>query len=106
MTAPAETILDEAKGLIYGERQDDYGDAFWSFNNIGKGWAVILGVENVPPEAVCLMMDWLKTCRLINQPGHHDSIVDKAGYAGCYEKVQAGRKARETMVVPVNDGNA
>lgn len=97
-------VLQTAEALIYGQRADEYGDAFDSFSNIAAGWSVILGVQ-VPPEAVALCMDWLKTCRLINTPAHRDSIVDKAGYAGCYEKIQQGR-ARRDVQIPNNDGNA
>jgi hypothetical protein len=32
------------------------------------------------PAHVALMMDWLKTCRLLSTLGHEDSWVDKAGY--------------------------
>lgn len=108
-----DNVLQTAEYLIYGPRADEYGDAFESFTNISKGWSVILGVE-VPPEAVALCMDWLKTCRLINTPKHRDTIVDKAGYAGCYEKILAGRARRkeaerrlaEMLTPPENDGNA
>jgi len=27
------------------------------------------------------MMDWVKTCRLLETPGHHDSWIDKCGYS-------------------------
>lgn len=94
MAAPGKTILDEAKGLIFGDREEQYGDALVSFGNIADGWSVIMGTE-VTPEKVCLAMAWLKTCRLLNQPDHHDSIVDSAGYAGCYEKVLVAREKRE-----------
>lgn len=90
-------VLQTAEHLIYGPRADEYGDAFVSFGNIAKGWSVILGVE-VPPEAVALCMDWLKTCRLLNTPAHRDSIVDKAGYAGCYEKIIMGRAKHDAEV--------
>lgn len=95
-----DTILDTAKGLIYGDRQDQYGDALESFGNIADGWTIILrrnfvSGDPVSAEQVTLMMDWLKTCRLLNQTGHYDSIVDKAGYAGCYEKIQVARTKQD-----------
>jgi hypothetical protein len=34
------------------------------------------------PAHVALMMDWVKTSRLIETIGHEDSWVDKAGYTG------------------------
>lgn len=96
MSGTTETILDEAKGLIYGDRQDQYGDALTSFGNIADGWSVIAGTE-ITAEQVCMMMGWLKMMRLLNQPTHHDSVVDLAGYAGCYEKVLKAREARVTV---------
>jgi len=80
------TILQQAQSLIYGDRQTDYGDAYKSFSKIAAMWSIILDTP-VTPEKVCLCMDALKTVRLLHQPEHRDSIIDKAGYAGCYEKV-------------------
>lgn len=90
--APESTILDVAKSLIYGDRQEQYGGALESFTKIADGWTIILRHrlregESVTAEESTLMMDWLKTCRLLNEPRHMDSIIDKAGYSGCYEKV-------------------
>jgi hypothetical protein len=93
MIPSPKTILEEAQALIYGARQTDYGDAFTFFSRVAAMWSVILDTP-VTPEQVCLCMDALKTVRLLNQPTHRDSIIDKAGYAGCYEKVLAGRKLR------------
>lgn len=84
------TVLGKASMLIYGARERDYGKASENFANVAKMWSVILGGKEVTPLQVCLCMDALKTCRLINQPLHEDSLVDKAGYVGCYEKVLRG----------------
>lgn len=104
-TAPHErkdgdTILDTAKGLIYGDRQQQYGGALESFTNIGDGWAIILRSklregETVTAEETSLMLDWFKTCRLLNTPGHMDSLIDKAGYTGCYEKILVDRSNQD-----------
>lgn len=74
-----DDILATAANITRGARQDDYGD--WSQNakDIAGGWSIILQSE-VPPRKVALMLDWLKTVRLIG--GHHeDSWIDKAGYS-------------------------
>lgn len=104
-TAPHErkdgdTILDTAKGLIYGDRQEQYGSALQSFTNIADGWAIILRSklregEVITAEEAALMLDWFKTTRLLNTPGHMDSLVDKAGYTGCYEKVLIERSMQD-----------
>jgi len=74
----AEVLLKAAE-LVSGDRDRDYGS--WEQNSeaIAKGWSVIIG-HDVEPRHVALMMDWVKTVRLI--PGNHkDSWVDKAGYS-------------------------
>ena len=74
-------ILDQAKVLITGNREDDYGDAAENFGNIAKMWSVIFGID-VQPYQVAFAMDSVKTCRLIKTPDHVDSWVDMAGYVG------------------------
>lgn len=85
------TILDEAKALVYGDREANYGHPRKDFSRVGRGWAIILDDwvpgTPIPPETVALMMGWLKMSRLIGNPTHHDSNVDWAGYAGTYERV-------------------
>ena len=56
-----DEVLDTAKELINGARAKDYGD--------------------VTPQHVALMMDWVKTARLLNDLSHDDSWVDKCGYS-------------------------
>lgn len=78
-----EAILDTAKELISGQRATDYGDAFTNFDRIAKGWNIIVENSNGPLTAqhVALMMDWVKTCRLLETPSHADSWIDKCGYS-------------------------
>lgn len=66
---------------ILNERQDDYGDAITNFAKIGALWAVILDLdEPIEPHVVALMMDQLKTVRILANPEHADSWFDKLGY--------------------------
>ena len=84
-----DEVLDKAKSLISGDRQEDYGDATQSFRAIADGWNVIVSraikqngtFAPLTPAHVALMMDWLKTTRLLNDTSHQDSWVDKAGYS-------------------------
>lgn len=85
---PAQSILEEAQALIYGERQADYGSVTTNFTNIAKGWEVILGGK-VTPEQVALCLAWVKIARQTNKP-KHDSLVDIAGYIGCIDKLSKG----------------
>ena len=82
-----EQALKEALELINGERAETYGDADEMFYDIAVGWQVIANSCNDPDFGVgfdaahvALMMDWLKTCRILKNWGHKDSWIDKLGY--------------------------
>ena len=82
-----DEILDTAKELINGPRAKDYGDASDNFDRIADGWNII--AQNavrthgyITRKHVALMLDWLKTARLLETIDHDDSWVDKAGYTG------------------------
>lgn len=85
-----ETVLDEAKKLVYGARQNAYGHPFDDFSKTATLWSPILGVQ-VTPEQVALCMIQVKISRLLNTPEHHDSQVDIAGYVATYELVRQRR---------------
>jgi len=74
-----ETILDEAKEAVYGDREDDYGHPSDHFGLTASYWSTLLGVEveawQVP---VMFMLD--KVSRLA-QTRKRDTIIDIAGYA-------------------------
>jgi hypothetical protein len=71
-------ILETAKHLVNGDRQNDYGDATESFQCIAEMWTAYLGAD-VSGRDVCNMMALLKIARLRNGP-QDDSAVDGAGY--------------------------
>lgn len=82
-----DEVLDTAKELINGQRAKDYGDAYNNHSRIADGWNIIMAGAlkshgYLTPAHVTLMMDWVKTSRLIETIGHEDSWVDKAGYTG------------------------
>ena len=81
-----DDVLDTAKNLVNGDRARDYGDALAMHQRIADGWNII--VDNalrthgrVTASHVALMMDWLKTSRLLVTLDHADSWVDKAAYS-------------------------
>ncbi len=77
-----DTILSEAEKLIQSDRNDVYGP--WAVNarRMARGWSIILELEReITNEEVALMMDWVKTARLIQTPEHIDSWRDKCGYS-------------------------
>ena len=80
-----DQILEAASVIINGDRAKDYGDAKVMHERIAAGWDVIVKAAlrshgEVTASHVALMMDWLKTSRLLHTMDHADSWVDKAGY--------------------------
>lgn len=73
------SILNEAAGLVHGNRQEDYGDPLQSLERVAMMWSAILGVT-VKPEQVPLCMIALKISRECHRP-KRDNRVDIAGYA-------------------------
>ena len=78
-----DQIIENAKTLISGQRAADYGDAKDNFDRIAAGWNIIVENANGPITAkhVALMMDWVKTARLLETIDHNDSWIDKVGYS-------------------------
>ena len=88
-----KSILDEAKDIIYGDREKTYGAPDKNLKAIAGYWANHLhtrfGVyHDVTPEDVCIMMVLLKAARLGNDITHRDSQVDAVGYLALMERIQ------------------
>ena len=90
-----ETILDEAKRIVYGERGENYGHPFEDFSRTAQIWSAILGIK-VEPEQVALCMVGLKISRECNRP-KRDNVVDGAGYFENLDMVKKERARREFM---------
>lgn len=84
-------VLDEAKTVINGQRQDAYGNPEDSFGEIAKMWTAFLsgrGGGNIClyPHDVAMMMALMKIVRIKNgyragsKPASRDSYVDLCGY--------------------------
>lgn len=81
-----DQAIDKAKELVNGDRAKDYGDAYNNHSRIAEGWNIIMRAAlrdrgYLTERHVCLMMDWVKTARLLNCLDHEDSWVDKIGYS-------------------------
>lgn len=95
-----DNILDEAKRIIYGDREEAYGSPRFNLDSIARFWTTYLlrrfpEVENsfsdaleLRAEDVAQMMILLKTARLIHNPTHKDSLTDQAGYAALQDRIQ------------------
>lgn len=101
---PEETILEEAMRIIYGDREQAYGNPRFNLDSIAQFWSVYLKRKfpehqnpfindmDITAEDVAQLMILLKTARLIHNPMHRDSLVDQAGYAALQNRIQ-GMKA-------------
>lgn len=77
-------VLDEAKKIINGERNGQYGDPEDSLEAIALSWTSYLqGYANVTltGKDAALMMVLLKICREQHSE-KRDNLVDAAGYLG------------------------
>ncbi|SME89325.1 DUF6378 domain-containing protein [Desulfovibrio gilichinskyi] len=82
------SILDKAKVIINGERQDQYGNPEDSFKTIAAFWTPYLRSRGLlkedrelTPKDVAMLMVLLKIGRE-SQQEKLDNLVDLAGYAG------------------------
>lgn len=90
-----ESILDEAKRIVHGDRGENYGHPFEDFSRTAQIWSAILGID-VDPEQVALCMVGVKISREVNRP-KRDNIVDGAGYFETLDMVKRERERRESM---------
>lgn len=92
------SALSTAEQLIAGDRKQDYGTPLQNFTQIAMLWQSLLALKLQPgaritPEDVALCMLQVKVARLAKSPDHADSIVDTAGYIGCYDALQQERNS-------------
>jgi len=86
-----QSICEIADSLVSSDRQADYGHPFDNFSDIGRVWGMQLGLPDIPPETVGLMMVGVKLSREKFQP-KRDNLVDGAGYFKCVDMVKQKRK--------------
>lgn len=81
------SILDDAKAIIYGDREKTYGEPSKNLTKIAELWTAYSGVK-FNANDVCMMMILLKVARLTNDSTHRDSLTDLCGYAALMERIQ------------------
>jgi hypothetical protein len=79
------SIVEDAKYIVHGERQQDYGNMADSFTRIAGLWSAYLGI-NIDSFDVGKMMILLKVSRAKND-NHRDSYVDIVGYVECIDQL-------------------
>lgn len=75
-------ILDTAKEIVTGHREQDYGTPERNFTVIARLWSAYLGWR-ITAEEVAVMMCLFKIGRLQAGRGTPDTFIDLAGYAAC-----------------------
>lgn len=91
-------ILDAAKNIVNGERDQQYGSPEDSFAVIAELWQSYIrsgcikvgAVVRILPEDVAAMMALLKIARISTGQSKADNWVDLAGYAACGGEIQTG----------------
>ena len=73
-------VLDEAKKIIGGERQDSYGSPKDNFQRIAKLWSIYIGKELTDID-VANMMILMKVARHKSGKFKLDNFIDICGYA-------------------------
>lgn len=90
-TAPRTSALNEARNLITGDRNNQYGPPTQDFqrtaallNALGyRRVDAVADVQEIKPSDVAIIIAQVKVSRLMHSRGKRDSWVDLAGYAGC-----------------------
>lgn len=89
--APPDLILTAARDAVYGEREESYGHPSINLERTAQmltgtlralGWT---GPDLTPGHVALLMID-VKRARLVETPGHLDTIADIAGWAEAYAR--------------------
>lgn len=84
--SPRGDVLDEARALITGDRNNSYGPPTQDFDRtaaMATAWGFSAQGGPLKGHHVAVFMVLLKMSRLAWTPGKRDSWVDTAGYAGC-----------------------
>ena len=79
-------VLEAAKGMVSGQRQEDYGSPERNFEVISDLWSVYLKhmrFKGITSRDVAAMMILLKVGRRCGGKPNIDNWIDAAGYAAC-----------------------
>jgi hypothetical protein len=91
-----EHILMQAKRIVEGSRDEDYGTPERNFGRIANLWTNYTGRVFTETD-VAVMMILLKVSRIKESPDREDHWIDIAGYAAC---------GAEVSILPELDGCA
>jgi hypothetical protein len=79
MITPRGKILDAAKALTEGDRNEIYGPPKDEYTRLAVLWGAFLGVP-LTAQQTAVMMALLKINRTVNSPAYMDCYIDGAAY--------------------------
>lgn len=83
-------ILDTAKRIVTGDREQQYGSPEDNFTTIAGFWTTYLR-HDITADDVAMMMVLLKVARIQSGQVKADNYVDLAGYAACAAEIAGGK---------------
>lgn len=83
-----EKLLDEAKAIVCGDRDRQYGKPEDSFYVIAKLWSAYT-LCCLDERDVAMMMILLKVARDVSGESKRDNLIDIVGYAACAAECKA-----------------
>lgn len=93
-----EEILDKAKKMVTGQREQDYGSPEDNFKIIAEYWETYLdavftirGIVALTEDDVANMMCLFKLARITTGTATEDSYIDICGYAACGGELTGGK---------------
>jgi len=94
-----DPILDRAKELVTGDRNEDYGHPLDDYTKTAALMSVILGMEVTAEQAIMCMVA-VKLSRCVHEI-KEDAVVDIAGYASCLWKTVTERVSRHAVQMDI-----
>lgn len=93
-----EAVLDEAKSLVCGDRNAQYGEPYDDFLKIAEALNAYgysgPGGRKMMPRDIPFFQILVKLSRIVESPLKTDSWVDTAGYAACGAEVAEVEKSK------------
>lgn len=85
------SILDEAREIVHGDREQTHGAPDRNLVAIAGIWSALLRDHlqpghTVTPQLVCLLMAGLKLARASHRPSHREHPLDVVGYMALLER--------------------
>ena len=95
----SETPAHRGLDLVRADRQAEYGHPLDNHERIAAFWTVRLrdklkDGERIEPHDAAACMRLVKEARLMQTPGHEDSLTDIAGYADVEHQIHEEGKRR------------